>query len=673
MNQIFPSPLRLPVSLLLGLTLALAGWELAGQLSVARWLATLLSPDLTDTSQAVVHFSWLPRLAICLLAGAALGLAGTLMQQVLRNPLASPTTLGVASGAQLALMMVTLFAPSWLLLGREWIAMAGGCLAMGLVFALAWRHQLNPVVIVFAGLVINLYLAAISMGLLLFFQEELKGLLVWGSGSLVQNSWSGVSYLLPRLLLAVVLAAVLVRPLAVLELDDASARSLGVSLQHLRFAGLGLAVFVTACVVSVVGLIGFIGLAAPALVRLLGVRKLALRLLWAPLLGALLLAATDLLLQSLSRSGSVLIPTGAMTALLGAPLLLWLIPRLGIKSGTPKANAALLVARHPAPARLVGLMLMGLVVAVMASLLFGQGIDGWHWPSWLRWQAQLEWRLPRTLAAGAAGMLLALAGTLLQRVSSNPMASPELLGVSGGTFMGVIATALLLPALPLPMMLAGGLLGAFGCLLLLLLVNRSHGFQPERLLVNRSHGFQPERLLLSGIAITALFEPLQAIALANGDLRVQQLLSWMSGSTYYVTLPIAGGLVVLALTLLAACLLLSRWLDLLPMGPAVAAALGIRLNRAQLAILLLVAVLTASATLVVGPLSFVGLLAPHMAKLMGLVRARWHLLGAAVSGALLMVSADWIGQQILFPQEVPVGLVSTLLGGAYFMWCLRRL
>lgn len=82
---------------------------------------------------------------------------------------------------------------------------------------------------------------------------------------------------------------------------------------------------------------------------------------------------------------------------------------------------------------------------------------------------------------------------------------------------------------------------------------------------------------------------------------------------------------------------------------------------------------TASATLVVGPLSFVGLLAPHMAKLMGLVRARWHLLGAAVSGALLMVSADWIGQQILFPQEVPVGLVSTLLGGAYFMWCLRRL
>ncbi|MFM5642175.1 Fe(3+)-hydroxamate ABC transporter permease FhuB [Aeromonas veronii] len=660
MKRLLTSPLLRPVSILLGLTLSLAYWELARQLPGALWWQSLFAPNLDDVSQAVVHFSWLPRLAVTLLAGAALGLAGTLMQQVLRNPLASPTTLGVASGAQLALMMVTLFAPSWLLLGREWIAMAGGSLAMALVFALAWRRQLNPVVIVFAGLVINLYLAAISMGLLLFFQEELKGLLVWGSGSLVQNSWSGVSYLLPRLLAAAALAAVLVRPLAVLELDDASARSLGVSLLHLRFAGLGLAVFVTACVVSVVGLIGFIGLAAPAMVRLLGIRQLGQRLLWAPILGALLLAATDLLLQSLSRFWPVLIPTGAMTALLGAPLLLWLIPRLGIKSGAPKANAGLLVARHPAPARLIGLLLVGLLLAVVASLLFGQGMTGWSWPSWLRWQAQLEWRLPRTLAAGAAGVLLALAGTLLQRVSNNPMASPELLGVSGGTFMGVIATALLLPALPLPIMLLGGLIGAFACLLLLVVVNRKHGFQPER-------------ILLSGIAITALFEPLQAIALANGDLRVQQLLSWMSGSTYYVTLPVAYGLVGLALLMLAACLLVSRWLDLLPMGSAVATALGIRLNRAQLAILLLVAVLTASATLVVGPLSFVGLLAPHMAKLMGLVRARWHLLGAAASGALLMVSADWVGQQILFPQEVPVGLVSTLLGGAYFMWCLRRL
>jgi iron complex transport system permease protein len=164
MNQILPVSLLRPGLVLLLLTLSLAGWDLAHQLPQALWWQTLFSPQLDDVRQAVIHFSWLPRLAICLLAGAALGLAGTLMQQVLRNPLASPTTLGVASGAQLALMVVTLFAPSWLLIGREWIAMLGGSLAMGLVFALAWRRQLNPVVIVFAGLVINLYLAAISLG-----------------------------------------------------------------------------------------------------------------------------------------------------------------------------------------------------------------------------------------------------------------------------------------------------------------------------------------------------------------------------------------------------------------------------------------------------------------------------------------------------------------------------
>ena len=197
-------------------------------------------------------------------------------------------------------------------------------------------------------------------------------------------------------------------------------------------------------------------------------------------------------------------------------------------------------------------------------------------------------------------------------------------------------------------------MGAFACLLLLVLINRRNGFQPER-------------ILLSGIAITALFEPLQAIALANGDLRVQQLLSWMSGSTYYVTQPVALALVVLALLMLAACLLVSRWLDLMPMGPAVATALGIHLGRAQLTILLLVAVLTASATMVIGPLSFAGLLAPHLARLMGLVRARWHLLGA-VSGIFrrLWCFADGVGgldrPADPFPQEVPVGLVSTLLG-----------
>ncbi|WP_420267671.1 iron chelate uptake ABC transporter family permease subunit, partial [Halomonas lysinitropha] len=245
----------------------------------------------------VRHYSWWPRLAMSLLAGGGLALAGVLMQQVLRNPLAAPTTLGVASGANLALMAATLLAPGLLLAGREWVALAGGGGAMALVFALTWRRGLSPAVVVLAGLVVNLYAGALGMVLLLFHQETLKGLLIWGAGSLAQNGWDDAAFLAPRLLLGGLAAWLLLRPLTVLELDDASARSLGVSLKHLRLAGLGLAVFLTGCVVSVVGVIGFIGLAAPNIVRLAGARRLGARLLWSTLLGAFLLATTDLLLQ----------------------------------------------------------------------------------------------------------------------------------------------------------------------------------------------------------------------------------------------------------------------------------------------------------------------------------------------------------------------------------------
>lgn len=138
----------------------LAAWQsLEGLGGASSALAALSSLDVTTPSSLVLHYSWWPRLTIALTAGAALGLAGVLMQQVLRNPLAAPTTLGVASGANLALMIATLVAPGLLALGREWVALSGGALAMGLVFALGWRRGLSPGVVVLGGLVVNLYFA----------------------------------------------------------------------------------------------------------------------------------------------------------------------------------------------------------------------------------------------------------------------------------------------------------------------------------------------------------------------------------------------------------------------------------------------------------------------------------------------------------------------------------
>ncbi|MGM0694024.1 MAG: Fe(3+)-hydroxamate ABC transporter permease FhuB [Pseudomonadota bacterium] len=644
------------VCLLSGLALlALILGSLAEQ-GLFDGLRALTTVTPTDAQALVRHYSWWPRLAMALLAGGGLALAGVLMQQVLRNPLAAPTTLGVASGANLALMAATLLAPGLLLAGREWVALAGGGGAMALVFALTWHRGLSPAVVVLAGLVVNLYAGALGMVLLLFHQETLKGLLIWGAGSLSQNGWGDAAFLAPRLLLGGLAAWLLLRPLTVLELDDASARSLGVSLKYLRLAGLGLAVFLTGCVVSVVGVVGFIGLAAPNIVRLAGARRLGARLLWSTLLGALLLATTDLLLQRFAGALPTLLPTGATTAALGAPLLLWLIPRLRLAAGRPPASTAALAPRHPAPGRLAAGLALGLMAATLLALLLGQTAGGWF--ATLD-AAVLEWRWPRLLAAAASGVMLAIAGTLIQRLTANPMASPEVLGISGGSAIALIAALFLLPTPGNLTLIAAGTLGALASLAVLVVLNRRSGFVPER-------------LLLSGVAITALFDAVRAIVLAGGDPRGQQVVAWLSGSTYYIDSLSAGVVAGLAVGLALAARPLARWLDILPLGAATAAALGVHVKRARLALLLLVALLTACATLIVGPLSFIGLLAPHMARLAGFSRARAHLAGAALIGALLMVLADWLGRQLLFPAEIPAGLVASLLGGAYFMWGLGR-
>lgn len=643
------------VLLLLSLGLALS--DLGRRLPLGEWLQAMASPAEGDMQQLILHFSWLPRLCMALLCGAVLALAGTLMQQVLRNPLASPTTLGVSSGAQLGLLVATLWAPWALDYGREWVALAGGGLAALIVFALAWRRGLAPLTLILAGLVVTLYLSALNVTLMLVQQQDLNAVFIWGSGSLSQNSWGGVQFLIPRLAVGLLLLLPLLRPLALLELDDSGVKSLGVPLRFLRIVSLTLSVYLAACVVSVVGVIGFIGLAAPALVRLLGARSFAQRLLWAPLLGGLLLCVTDLGIQRLAGSLAELVPTGAATALLGAPLLLWLLPRLHLAGGQPQGGDSQHFERHPFPARRLLPLALLLGIGVLIALGLGRGLEGWQWS--LGDIALLDWRWPRVMAAAAAGCMLALAGCMIQRLTGNPMSSPEVLGISAGAALGLIALLFLLPySGPLAQLALGGLGAGLTLLLLLGLSRRS--------------GFAPEKVLLIGISITALFDALQVILLAGGDPRGQNLLGWMSGSTYFVGPQMALWVLVCSLVLLFASLPFGRWLELLPLGDGTPRALGVPLGRSRFVLLLLAALLTAGATLIVGPLSFIGLLAPHLARLLGLARAVPQLLGAALLGALVMVAADWLGRTLLFPAQLPAGLLASLLGGAYFMLCLYR-
>lgn len=631
--------------------------------SLALGLALLLligtSGPFAAPDPTLLYHGWWPRLVMSLLAGGGLALAGAVMQQTLRNPLATPTTLGVISGAQFSLLLATVSFPGILSVGREWVALAGAAMAMGLVLLLAWRRSLAPVLVVLAGLVVNLYLGSLSIVMLLLHHETLNGILIWGAGSLAQSGWGGVDFLWPRLLVAVPLALLLTRPLDILSLGDAQARSLGLSLPQIRLSALAVALFIAACVTSVVGVVGFVGLAAPAAVRLLGARGFAAVAGWSLVLGALLLAAIDLLLQSLSGSFPLIVPTGAMTATLSGPLLLWLLFRVKLAGRPPLPGGAHLPPTHRAAPRWTSI-LAALAIAVLLALMTGQTLEGWRWLDLDQAEILFEWRLPRVMAAGGAGAILALAGVILQRLTRNPMASPELLGVSGGAALGLIGALFLLPGATAPSLAAAGVLGALA------------GIATVILLTRRS-GFAPERVLLTGVAVTAITNGIQSILLAGGDPRGQQAIAWMSGSTYFVDMAVAAAMAAIAVLCLLVVPLFSRWLDLLPLGPATAAALGLGVGRSRLVLLLMVAVLTAGATLIVGPLSFVGLLAPHMARLAGFASARAHLLGAASLGALLMIAADWMGRQILYPQEIPAGLVASLLGGAYFLIRMRRL
>lgn len=647
----------LPWALALGLVaLSLVVHGLQGLLPREFWWQALWSPNLDDSRQVMLHYSFAPRLLVSLLAGAALGLAGTLFQQVLRNPLAEPVTLGVAGGANLALSVFTIGAPGLLArFGVEWATLLGAGLATLALFAIAWGRTLSPLRFILAGMVISLYCNAINALLVLFNHDYLIDLLLWQAGSLNQSGWDGVTYLLPRLLGAALLAGLLLRPLAALGLEDESASSLGVSLRTTRSLALLSAAALSAFVTSCVGIIGFVGLAAPAIARLTGARTLRQRLIWAPVLGAVLLCLVDQSAREISRFvGEV--PAGILTSVFSVPLLLWLLSRQRA-GGIRPARAG--IGRRIAPTwRLIAGVGLLLLLLLPVALFLAPVADGWHWSSFEQLQPVLQWRLPRAMAAIAAGAMLAAAGLLIQRLTGNPMASPEVLGASSGAALAVLVLFLVVSR-PEPLMLPAASVGALLTLGLLLWLGWRSAFSAER-------------MLLTGVCLTTLLGSLSTLMMASGDPRMTMLMSWMTGSTYHVDETRALVALGVAGLLLPLSLLLARPLELLTLGTGPASALGLRLRLSQLTILMLAALLTAAGTLVVGPLSFVGLIAPHIVRQLGVRHAVPQLLLAALIGGLIMLVADWMGRSIAYPWPVSAGLLAAFIGCPYFLWLMRR-
>ncbi|WP_256347221.1 Fe(3+)-hydroxamate ABC transporter permease FhuB [Pseudomonas gingeri] len=639
---------------LFALAAVLALFQVSATLEGSSWLSALLAPDRDDVRQVLVHESLLPRVAMALLCGAALGLAGTLVQQVLRNPLAEPMTLGIFPGAYLALAFYTIYVPSGLPGGRELVALGGGALAVLAVLMLAWPQKLSPMAVILSGMVVNLYCGAVSLAMALIHYDLLLGLQIWGGGSLEQAGWQPSGHLAAGLAACVLAVWLVRRPLVLLDSGESTARSLGAKVERTRLIALLVAVVLTALVVAQVGVIGFLGLAAPALARLLGARTLYQRLWWSTCIGAAMLSATDQVVLVLSNTASFsahLIPTGTVTSLLGVPLLIAMLPRLrkGLVSHW-KANwpssAGFTASRGWG---LAVLLFLGLLLSFMVS----RGLDGWRVATAAQVSALLFWQLPHTVIAATAGGLLALAGTLLQRATANPMASPDLLGVSSGGALGIVVVVFAVSQ-PSPIVLFGACLaGSLAALGGLLWLGRG--------------AFNPQRLLLVGVAVSAWFQAMVSATLASGDPRAALMLQLVTGSIYYIPAALAwlsAGVMVLGLCLAP---LFTRWLEAFSLGEGAAASVGVPVARARLLILLFAGVLTTVATLLVGPLSFVGLLAPHIARFAGARQPLQQLRVASAFGAVLMVVSEWLGRQWVFPEQMPAGLVATLLGGPYLV------
>ncbi|ENF6038766.1 Fe(3+)-hydroxamate ABC transporter permease FhuB [Citrobacter amalonaticus] len=622
-----------------------------------QWQQALWSPDIDVIEQMIFHYSLLPRLVISLLVGAGLGLVGVLFQQVLRNPLAEPTTLGVATGAQLGMTVTTLWAIPGVMAG-QFAALAGACIVGALVFGVAWGKRLSPVTLILAGLVVSLYCGAINQLLVIFHHDQLQSMFLWSTGTLTQTDWGGVQRLWPQLLGGVMLTLLLLRPLTLMGLDDGVARNLGLALSLARLAALTLAIVLSALLVNAVGIIGFIGLFAPLLAKMLGARRLLARLMLAPLIGALILWLSDQVILWLTRVWME-VSTGSVTALIGAPLLLWLLPRLRSMSA-PDMNVSDRVTterQHVLGYALIGGVL--LLIGAYVALSLGRDAQGWSLASGVQLEELMPWRWPRILAAMIAGVMLAVAGCIIQRLTGNPMASPEVLGISSGAAFGVVLMLFLVPGDAFGWLLPAGSLGA-AATLLIIMIAAGRG------------GFSPHRMLLAGMALSTAFTMLLMMLQASGDPRMAGVLTWISGSTYNATGQQVLHTGVVMAILLAITPLCRRWLTILPLGGDTARAVGIALTPSRVGLLLLAASLTAAATMTIGPLSFVGLMAPHIARMLGFRRTMPHIVMSALAGGLLLIFADWCGRMVLFPYQIPAGILSTFIGAPYFIYLLRK-
>lgn len=273
---------------------------------------------------------------------------------------------------------------------------------------------------------------------------------------------------------------------------------------------------------------------------------------------------------------------------------------------------------------------------------------------------QILWniRLPRVLLGALVGGSLAVSGAVLQGIMRNPLASPGIIGISSGGGLGGVLVLLALPQfshLLVPAAFAGALATAF--LVYLLAWKR---------------GIDPVRLILSGVAVGSMLGAMSSTILLFNAEKVAGILDFTVGSLSTRSWPQFRLVWPYMLSGFLVSWLASSRLNILMLGDEVAAGLGIRVERVRILLLVAAALLAAAAVSVAGLLGFVGLIAPHIVRLLIGSDNRFLVPGAALFGAALVVGCDTIGRMVMDPSELPAGVIMSLLGPPFFLYLLRR-
>ncbi|MGG4131230.1 iron ABC transporter permease [Paenibacillus illinoisensis] len=609
----------------------------------------------------------MPRTVIGIIAGGALAVAGALLQTITRNPLAASDTLGINAGAYFIVVLGAILFPGVLSQSPFLFAALGGLLAAFAAYFMGGGRRSSPVRLALSGMIVSMVLGSFTSALHIFFSMETQGLFLWGSGTLVQNDWSGVAYAWPWVVGITILALILSRQWDMLELDESTASSLGQRVGLARAGGLIIAVLLAAVIVSVIGPIGFVGLVAPHLVRLSGVRSNRLLLPGVFIWGAALLVGADVLAKMVHNS-SMELPTGAVMAIIGAPWLIWLVlTRMKAANGSGVSSSM----STGAPSRrfAFGPMAVLFSVVTIALILLSTMFGGMRipladlLPSLFRsdglFSAVIQLRIPRTLVAAGAGAALAISGVLIQMAVRNPLADASIVGVSSGAGLGAMMVIILWPGLPIYLLPIAAIIGAAIAAVVVFSLSWKKGLNPSA-------------VVLLGIAMSAIAGAGIQILIVRGAVYGSSGYIWLTGSTYARTWDQVKVIGLFLVILVPLAWWLARRFELLVFDDNSASGLGLGVRRTRLLAMTTGVLLAAGAVACVGTVGFIGLIAPHMVRLLTGHKLRRSMFLSALAGAVMLVLADTIGRTVMAPTEIPSGILIALIGTPYFLYLMYR-